>query len=178
MIYKIYERIKNEGHAGWQAVFTALNKEIVHLLSDVRTMRSLPIPFISAVSPNMASIMNICGLDSMTLTACAVDVVVAKFINMMVALLHGYCYNKSKDESIELYSVRTARIISMSNEIASYSSIAINLGKVIAGDENAALKFDIGGLIVSHNAENQYQEIFDAVKFDYMKKQIDNYLNI
>ena len=177
MFYKIYERIRTEGKAGWTAIYEAMKKEIVHLMSDARTINSLPIPFVSSISPNMARIMNICGLDSWTVTMCAVDVVFTKLINMMIALLHSYCYNPSKDESVDLYYVRTANIIRLSDEIASYSNVAINIGKMLAGDEKAVLKFDIGGLLVANSSENHYQQVFDEVKFDYMTTQFDNYLN-
>ena len=53
MFEKVAERIKTEGIT---PLAVALKETIIHQLSDVRTEQSLPIPFLSYISPNLARV--------------------------------------------------------------------------------------------------------------------------
>lgn len=63
MFRRIYNRIRTEGKDGWEALIYSIGKELIHLLSDVRTAKSLPIPIVSAISPDISRVLNICGIE-------------------------------------------------------------------------------------------------------------------
>lgn len=126
-------------------IAVALVKENLHLQSDKYTKTGLPIPLLSVALQQklLNQKWNSKELEDV-LKGCVGGVItnfaVAAIINMIIGILHGFCYYEEKDEDWELYRVRTRKIIATSNVIAE----CVNLGAVAAGG--------IGG-VLSHNPE-------------------------
>ena len=78
-------------------------------------------------------------------------------INTLVAMIHGMTFNEDRDGFKKLYEVRTRKVITYSNVIASASNvIAVAIGATIGCSSNnqdlikkSLQKLDIGGLLVT-----------------------------
>lgn len=139
----IGKRLDSEGKEGWCTLGCALLKEIIHLLSDINSRQSLPLPVISVFSEKTARKLSFYGLNFGTI---AQGGIASMSINWLVGFLHGYCRAKDEDESV--YMVRTQKIIRYANIFATCSDLAYTLFLAYTGDKNALRKFDLGGAIV------------------------------
>ena len=63
----IIDRLQKEGKDGWIALGYALLKEIIHLLSDIPSRQSLPLPLISTFDPKLAEKLSLYGLNTGTI---------------------------------------------------------------------------------------------------------------
>ncbi len=177
MFEHISSRIKNEGQDGWEALGMALGKELVHLLSDIRTSKSLPLPIISAISPDISRILNLCGVDALSATTFTLDFLVSKIINIAIAYMHTWCYNPETDGPIDLYEVRTKNIIYYSNLISIASTTIQTLFRAYMGDASAISKFDFGGAISSWGVVWNTPFIISNMKSEYIRNKVVNHLN-
>lgn len=177
MFEHICSRIKNEGRDGWEALAMSLGKEIVHLMSDIRTAKSLPLPLVSAVSPDFSRILNLCGIDALSATTFTIDLLVSKMIDTAIAYMHAWCYNPDTDGPIEMYEVRTKNIIYYSNLISLASTTVQTLFRAYMGDVSAISKFDFGGAISSLNIVWNTPFIISNIKSEYIRNKTVNYLS-
>lgn len=137
------DKMLNQGMDGKVIVATSLIKEIIHLNSDINTKNSLPLPGISVINPQWASELAKYGLDMSNVVAAGKQASYAIFINSMIAMIHRMMYEKNEGYDPKLYEVRTRKILSYSNVVATSSNIA-----VVACTKN--LKFlDLGGAAVT-----------------------------
>ena len=140
------------------SVVAALIKQIIHIGTDMFTPCGIQIPAANLVLSNTA-------VEQMTKYFSFGDVVkigasagIAALINLIISTLHGLTYDESKYDSRELFAVKTKKIISISNTIATTSNLIWVGANVYAGDKSQIKNFDIGGLLVTiynltHNAE-------------------------
>lgn len=177
MFEHICSRIKGEGQDGWEALVMALGKEVVHLLSDIRTSKSLPIPIVSAISPDISRVLNFCGIDNLSATTFTIDILVSKIIDTAIAYMHAWCYNPDTDGPIETYEVRTKNIIYYSNLISIASTTIQTLFRAYMGDSSAILKFDLGGAISSWGVVWNTPFIISDMKSEYIRNKTVSYLN-
>lgn len=135
------DKMVNEGIEGKKIVAASLIKEIVHLQSDINTKNSLPLPIVSVINPEIASKLASYGLDMANISAVCKQVSYSAFINSIIAMLHGMFYDGESD--IKLFEVRTRKILSYSNLIATSSNLAVvSITKDLK-------KMDLGGLGVT-----------------------------
>lgn len=149
MFEKVYQRFHSEGAEAWKALGASLKKEWVHLHSDIRTAKSLPIPGVSLFSPDVARIMQFCGLDYLNVKIFEKEAFLSMLINWIIKFIHVHCYNESEDKDLELYKVRTMKIIDISNEMVTLCSALVVAVRAYLGDSDAIKKFDFGGSIVT-----------------------------
>ena len=71
----------------------------------------------------------------------------SSLINMIVAAVHGLFYDESKYHNRDIYEVKTRKIISYSNAIASASNIIYVAVSAYLGNERALNKLDVGGYV-------------------------------
>ncbi len=176
-----FQKLLNEGKDGKIKVGASIIKEAIHLKSDINTFNSLPIPVISTFNPDLASSLAHYGLDISNVFTITKQAVLAEAINMIVAMIHRLTYNEENDGKKELFEVRSRKIITYSNVIASTSNvIAVGLGSAIGvSTNNPALikkslsKIDIGGfavtlfrLINDHKFIQQIKQEFILDNFD------------
>lgn len=115
----------NEGSNGKLKIAVSLIKEIIHLKSDVRSTQSLPIPFISLKDPELAKQLSDYGFDAENIATVGKQATYSIMINSIIKMLHRLFYNQEKDINLDLYQVRTRKILLFSNLIATTSNVLI-----------------------------------------------------
>ena len=164
--YKVLEATVNktlyQGIEGKKIIATSFIKEIIHLQSDMYTKNSLPIPFISAMNPKLASKLAERGLDMANILTVSKQVTYAMFISDIIAMLHSLFYDGNTEMEEKLHEVKTRKIIAYSDMIASAS----NLG-VVAFTKNLNL-LDIGGIGVTILEFIKYREFQKKVKEEFI----------
>lgn len=177
MFEKVYKRFQQEGKEAWKALGLSLWKEWVHLHSDIRTAKSLPIPIVSTLSPNAARIIQACGLDYLNVKIFEKEAFLSILINEIIKFTHGLCYDEQIDGSPELYKVRTMRIIDISNEMVTLCDAMVTIVRAYLGDVNAIKKFDYGGSVITlWHILNDPIKIAE-IKHEYIIKKTSNYIS-
>lgn len=135
-------RVQND----YKDLILAVTKHAIHLSSDAFTKMGLPIPVINTVSPDLSSKLLKNGIDTYSVSR---GMALSSLINMIVATIHGLFYDKNKYTNRDIYEVKTRKILSYSNVIASASNIIYVAISAYLGNEGALKKLDVGGLIVT-----------------------------
>lgn len=153
----------------------AIFAQAVHLGSDYFTKKGLPIPFLEAFNSELASKLYKEGYDTLCLlkdvALVGVQAAIAVLINMLISLLHGLFYNQEKHENRDLYEVKTRKILSISNLIATSSNIIWVGGNMVAGNESAIKDLDVGGLCVTIHRLITDHKFIDKIKHEYIRNQ-------
>ncbi len=163
------DKLLTGGIEGKQIVAVSLMKEIIHLKSDLNTSHSLPLPVVSAIDPQFASRLASYGLDMANVLAVAKQASYATMINTLIAMFHGMFSDATTEMEQKLYEVRTRKILSYSNAVASSSNLAV---VAITSDFHS---LDLGGLAVTI-----YRLITDAKFIKQVKEEFifGNYKSI
>ena len=176
MFKKIYERLQTEKAGGYKALAYALFKECVHLRSDIRTKKALPIPLLSSVSPNLTRIMGFLEIDYLTIKIIEKEYVLSTIIDLIIRILYNFCYDEEKDVSQELYRVRCLKILLYSNEIATTSSAIQTWVRMAYCDITSAKYFDFGGAINTLYREMTTPLKIAEIQHEYLTSKGINYL--
>jgi hypothetical protein len=125
----------------------------VHLASDKYTKLGLPIPILGSFSESLAGELYHNQYDVLCLEKdlkkIDMSAAIAMLINMIIGLVHGLYYQKDRDGQRKLYEIRTRRIITNSNLLASASNILYVAVSSSLGNIESIKKLDIGGFIVT-----------------------------
>lgn len=146
---KTKDKLLNEGMEGKEKIGASLLKEIHHLRTDLNTKNSLPLPIISAINADLAADLAKRGLDMSNVVAVGKQAGFSILINTLTAMIHGLFYDAGVDGDRSWYEVRTRKILSYSNFIASASNLIYVGGSVGVGNKDALRSLDVGGLIVT-----------------------------
>lgn len=153
VLSKTKDKLLHEGLEGKEKVGASLLKEIIHLRSDIYTKNSLPLPIVTVIDAGLAAELAAelaqRGLDMANIVTVGKQMTFFVFINTMISMLHGLFYNESVEYSRRVYEVRTRKILSYSNFIASASNLIYVGANVSLGNESAWKSLDIGGLAVT-----------------------------
>lgn len=166
VLSKTKDKLLHEGLEGKKKVGASLIKEIIHLNSDLNTKNSLPLPIVTVIDAGLAADLAKSGLDMANIVTVGKQMTFSVFINTMIAMLHGLFYDASVEYSRKTYEVRTRKILSYSNIIASASNLIYVGTNVSLGNESALKSLDIGGLIVT-----LYRIATDAKFIRQMKRE-------
>jgi len=170
----------------------AVARQALHMASDEMSKTGLPIPCLSAEKQQelLGKGWNSKELDRIieslgkymkgNLKIVATQFFIALFINMVIKTLHILMYDEKSDENFELYSVRTARILEVSNEIASTLNIAYVAGNVAGGIltenpemiKNGVKKIDLGGYIETVHQIVSSKRLQEQIRREYLEKQL------
>lgn len=153
------DKMLNQGLEGKKIVALSLCKEIIHLRSDLPTKKSLPLPVLTVIDPKLASTLASYGADMQNIVTIGKQMVWASLINSLIAMIHRAFYDGTTWQDSKLYEVRTRKILSYSNLIATSSNLAV------AAYTKNLRNLDLGGLAVT-----LYRLISDA-KFIQTVKQ-------
>lgn len=119
----------------------SVGRQAIHFGSDYFTKQGLPVPFISTVNNDVAmKMLSQWHIDVWSITR---GMAVATFINQIISIIHGLFCSETSQMERKLYEVRTRKIISYSNLIATCSNVA-----VVALTKDMR-KLDIGGMAVA-----------------------------
>ena len=158
----------------------AIFKEAIHLGSDAFTKVGLPIPVLETIDPVLAGHLYKENYDSLCLLKdtgiIRIQKAVSILINMLISVLHGFYYNAEKGIDKDTYEIKTRKIITISNTIAS----SINLGWVgsnLAVGKKSRLKdLDIGGIEVTISSIVTNSDYMSKLKEEYIRRHFFNQL--
>ena len=116
-------------------------RQAIHFISDGFTIQGLPVPVIATLDNELVQqMLSKWHIDAFSVARSAG---LAIIINQLISIIHTLFYDGSTDEQFKLYNVRTRKIISYSNAIASGSNL------IYVGCTNDFTKLDVGGLGVT-----------------------------
>ena len=145
---------------------TAIARQAVHFGSDYFTKQGLPVPLISTVNNDLSNLMTTkAHIDAWSITRGAV---LSMLINQLVYCVHMLLWNESKDGPRSMYEIRTRRILSYSNVLATSSNILVT---AFTGD---LTKLDVGGMIVTLHRLIQDTQFIADIKKDFLKNEVYN----
>ena len=154
-----YESISEE----WQRLPAAVFAHGLYPKSDEFTKLGLPIPIVGTFSEELALKIYKQNYDYLTLIKdikiVGKQAAFSALINYIIATVHRFFYNPSKDEDEKLYEVKTRKILLYSNIIASTSNVIYTS---FTGINN----LDLGGLLVT-----LYRIVSDVSYITKIKKE-------
>lgn len=119
----------------------SIARQAIHFGSDYFTKQGLPVPLVAVVDNDFAKKMiSEWHIDMWSITR---GMTIATFINQLIATMHKLFYTGTNETDRKLYEVRTRKILSYSNLIATSSNVAA------VAITNNMQKFDIGGMAVT-----------------------------
>lgn len=164
-------------------------KQALHFASDKYTKTGLPIPFLSAEKAqelieqdwNSAELEKWIGQAAKTAShdigTIALQTVLSYLINEIIRIIHVLlCSNENIDK--ELREVRTRRILSISNSIASTSNVIYaSIRGFVANSAVEGFKvLDIGGIIETTHRLISDITFRNDIKIEYLKTQWADYV--
>ncbi len=158
----------------WLRLPAAIVAHYAHLKSDIFTPAGLPVPLSGIISQELAGDLYKNQYDALCL--CRDVAIVGSqatfsiFINMIIGLIHGLLYDPQKDGNRNLYEVRTRKILSISNVLASSGNITY---AVVTKDWK---KLDIGGILVTLFRLFTDARFITRVKKEFIEKEMDKVL--
>ena len=142
----------------------AVARQAIHFGSDYFTKQGLPVPLIATVNKDLAGAMiQKGGIDLWSVSRGAV---LAWLINQLVAAVHQLFYRENRDGSQKFYEVRTRKILSYSNLIASGSNV------IVSAITQDARKLDVGGMLVTLTRIVSDYSFVHEIKKDFLRNQI------
>lgn len=152
-----YDSVKENENRLPAAIFA----QAIHLKSDFNTRLGLPVPVLETFAPDLAGKLYKQGYDTLCMmkdiAVVGTQAVMAAFINLLVILIHGLYYDSNGCISREFYEIKTRKILTWSNIIASSSNLLTVAATEVAAfyTENPELAktgiqfMDIGGYMVT-----------------------------
>ena len=141
-------------------------RQAIHFGSDYFTKQGLPIPLIATVNNDVAKTMLTKGhIDMWSITRGAA---LSALINQLIATIHRLFYNEDRDGTPSMYEVRTRKILSYSNAMATGSNI------LVTAFTKDLTKLDVGGALVTlYRIVSDYKFIHE-IKRDFLKNEFYN----
>lgn len=145
-------------------------RQAIHFGSDYFTKQGLPIPFLGTLSPEAAQRLMFpykdrnkrAYIDMWSITRGAA---LAALINQLIATIHRLLYNPDRDGSESMYEIRTRKILSYSNAMATGSNI------IVTAFTKDLTKLDVGGALVTlYRLVTDYNMIHE-IKRDFLKNE-------
>jgi len=154
----------------------ALAKEAIHLKSDIFSKQGLALPGVSLVSMDFAKKLCDYGVDMYNVLRIAgklsLQALLSLGINVLVAMIHRLFYREERDGSLELFKVRTQKIIAYSNLIATSSNVILASVRAALGDTAGAVKsLDFGGALVTVGQLFYDAKFIGKVKEEFLKSE-------
>jgi hypothetical protein len=153
----------------------ALFAQALHLKSDVSTKLGLPIPILEVVNIDFAGKVYKEGYDSLLLlkdvAVIGIQAVASILMNMLIAALHGLFYDSNRCPNRDLYEVKTRKILSISNAIATSSNLIWVGGNAWLGNETAWKDFDFGGILVTVYRLVSDTKFISRIKKEYLESE-------
>ena len=119
----------------------SIARQAIHFGSDYFTKQGLPVPLVAVVDNDFVKKMiSEWHIDMWSITR---GMTIATFINQLIAIMHKLFYTGTNETDRKLYEVRTRKILSYSNLIATSSNVAT------VAITNNMQKLDIGGMAVT-----------------------------
>lgn len=154
MLERAVSYAKNEP----QLLAVSVARQAIHFGSDYFTKQGLPVPIIATLDNNLAQkMLTEWHIDMWSITR---GMAFSAFINQLIAIIHRLFFDGTTEMDRKLYEVRTRKILSYSNLIATSSNVAV---VAITKDMQ---KLDVGGFMVT-----LYRLITDAKFIRQIKEE-------
>ena len=150
-------------------LLASLAQQAIHFGSDYFTKQSLPIPLLGTLAPEAAhrfmnsNFKNCPHIDMFSITRQAA---LAAFINQVIFDLHQLFYDESVDGRPSLYEVRTRKILTYSNVLATGSNI------IYVAVSKDLKRLDVGGMLVTLHRLISDIKFINEVKRDFLKNEL------
>lgn len=154
---------------GRSVVGASLLKEFIHLKTDVGSKKSLPLPIIGALDPQLASNLANYGFDAANMVDFGKQMTYAILINTIISMMHGlygHFIEKPNLDEQKLFQVRTRKILLYSNLIASSSNL------IYCAISEDWKKMDLGGLAVTLFRLSSDTEFIHKVRVEYLNSMV------
>jgi hypothetical protein len=153
----------------------AIIKQAIHFGADYFTKQGLPVPLIASfgsVGDNISKeLLTKLKINSYSIMRSAVAAIL---INSIIEFVHKLFYNEQTDGSLTLYEVRTRKILSYSNLLASSVNIIQVAVRSAVGDAKAIKELDIGGFIVTLYRIATDTAFITKAKQEFLEKEFYN----
>ena len=169
MLNKAAEYAKNDP----MLLAASTARQAIHFGSDYFTKQSLPIPLLGTLSPEMAQRFMFPYKDAskrayIDMWSITRGVALSALINQLIATIHRLFYNEDRDGTPSMYEVRTRKILSYSNAMATGSNI------LVTAFTKDLTKLDVGGALVTlYRIVSDYKFIHE-IKRDFLKNEFYN----
>lgn len=141
----------------------AITRQAIHFGSDYFTKQGLPVPLITIVDNSLAqSMLTKWNIDMYSISRGASFSVL---INAIIAFIHQLFYDEAVDGAASLYEVRTRKILSYSNAIASGSNI------IYVALSQDLTKLDVGGMLVTLYRLLSDYKFMQSVKQEFLENE-------
>lgn len=157
-----------------ESIAAALIKQIIHIGTDLYTPMGIQIPVANLVLSNTNVEKLTRYIDWGNIIKVGASAGIALLINYIISILHSLLYDESKYDSREIYSVKTRKILMISNTIATTSNLIWVGSNVYAGDKRQIKNLDIGGLIVTMYRLVNDPKFILQVKEEFVFKKFNN----
>lgn len=142
-------------------------RQAIHFGSDYFTKQGLPVPIIATVNNELAKkMLTEWHIDLYSIGRSAA---LSTFINTLIFFIHGLFFNGESEMDRKLYEVKTRKILSYSNLVASSSNV------LVVGVTRDIRRLDVGGaavtiyrLVTDKKFVRQVKEEFVFGKFNEM----------
>jgi hypothetical protein len=149
----------------------AVTRQAIHFGTDHFTKYGLPLPFISSVDNAISkTLITQFNIDMYSVTRGAT---VAILINALISCIHQLFYDKTEHKSRKLYEVKTRKILSYSNLIASASNVIKVAVSCSLGDISALKQLDVGGILVTLYNLISYPPFIGEVKREFIMESFN-----
>lgn len=164
MCIRVKDRFENDK----PAVVAALIKQVMHIGTDMYTKLGIQFPGSNLLltPKQIGSITKY--IDWGTAIKAGISGFFSIVINNIISILHNFMYSEKSGVTRELYNVKTKKIITYSNAIASYSNIIATGLKMYSVDKLAIKDLDIGGLITTIHNLIESPKYIKKIKEEYI----------
>lgn len=139
-------------------------RQAIHFGSDYFTKQGLPIPLLATVDNHAAQkMLQNWHIDMWSIMRGAA---LSALINQMVCLIHQLFYDEKKHGSPGLYEVRTRKILSYSNMLATGSNV------IVTALTRDVTKLDVGGMVVTLTRIISDYNFIHEIKKDFLKNEL------
>lgn len=162
---KTADKLLYGGSEGRVIVGASLIKEIIHLRTDLYTKNSLPMPIVSVLNAEKAAELAGYGLDMANIVTAGKQAAYAVLINAFIAMAHGFFCDGETEMDKKLYEVRTRKILTVSNFIATTSNL------IVTAVTEDLRNLDLGGLVVTIYRIATDRRFIQQVKREFIFEQ-------
>lgn len=144
-------------------------RQAIHFGSDYFTKQGLPLPMVSSLNNDFAkTLVKRFNVDMYSVMRSAA---LSTLINSIILFVHSLFYDKSSGVRAEIYAVRTRKILSYSNLLASVSNIIYVGVNAYLANTTALKKLDVGGLLVTiYRLVSDYRYVAQ-IKKEFLEKE-------
>lgn len=165
------DKLLHQGSDGRAIIAASLQKEVIHLRSDIRSKDSLPLPCVSVVNPTLGGELAKRGLDMATVLDVGKQFIWALFIDTLVALIHSFFFDPTENISRRMYEIRTRKILLYSNLLATSSNVIVAaVGQYLGADGTKIA--DWGGYVNTLRHIAADIRFIQEVKKDFLKNNL------